>query len=264
MATSRSARRGSRPGPPPSLTVHRIAAAAVELADTEGLAAVTMRSLAAAVGVSAPGLYRYVTSRDELVGHMVDLVSADLRHPPPSGNWYATSPSSRSSSGHCSRARLDDRGGRLRAIHGSARPRPPRLGPGRARRRGGTGQPQDGGAGPRQRHRRALRPRPDPSARRPSPQPRYPGRHPRLAALLAGRPPVRPEQTSSRTSSKASCVACWAGPDRPHPGVGVGCARPDDRSGRTAEQVQADGGPRTPSSCGAPDDRRRGHHQERW
>jgi AcrR family transcriptional regulator len=48
---------------------------------------VTMRSLAAALGMSAPGLYRYVTSRDELVGHMVDLVSADLEHPPPSGDW---------------------------------------------------------------------------------------------------------------------------------------------------------------------------------
>jgi AcrR family transcriptional regulator len=48
---------------------------------------VTMRSLAAAVGVSAPGLYRYVASRDELVGHMVDLVSAGLEHPPPSGDW---------------------------------------------------------------------------------------------------------------------------------------------------------------------------------
>jgi hypothetical protein len=37
--------------------------------------------------VSAPGLYRYVASREELVGHMVDLVSADVDHPPPSGNW---------------------------------------------------------------------------------------------------------------------------------------------------------------------------------
>src|SRR4051794_5415769 len=84
---SRRARAGSRPGPPPSLTVRAIAAAAVDLADARGLAAVTMRSLAAAVGVSAPGLYRYVASRDELVGHMVDLVSADLEHPPPSGDW---------------------------------------------------------------------------------------------------------------------------------------------------------------------------------
>jgi AcrR family transcriptional regulator len=62
-------------------------AAAVDLADAKGLAAVTMRALAAAVGLSAPGLYRYVASRDELVGHMVDLVSADLEHPPPSGDW---------------------------------------------------------------------------------------------------------------------------------------------------------------------------------
>jgi AcrR family transcriptional regulator len=77
----------SRPGPTPSLTVSRIAAAAVGLADARGLDAVTMRSLAAAVGVSAPGLYRYVDSRDELVGHMVDLVSADLEHPPPTGEW---------------------------------------------------------------------------------------------------------------------------------------------------------------------------------
>jgi AcrR family transcriptional regulator len=46
-----------------------------------------MRSVAAAAGVSAPGLYRYVASRDELVGHMVDVVSADLEHPPPSGDW---------------------------------------------------------------------------------------------------------------------------------------------------------------------------------
>jgi AcrR family transcriptional regulator len=87
VARSESAGAGSRPGPPPSLTVPRIAAAAVDLADARGLAAVTMRSLAAAVGVSAPALYRYVASRDELVGHMVDLVSADLEHPPPSGNW---------------------------------------------------------------------------------------------------------------------------------------------------------------------------------
>ena len=64
-----------------------IAAAAVDLADARGLSAVTMRSVAAAVGVSAAGLYRYITSRDELVGHMVDLVSAELEHPPPSGNW---------------------------------------------------------------------------------------------------------------------------------------------------------------------------------
>lgn len=87
MGASRTVRAGSRRGPAPSLTIQGIAAAAVDLADVRGLAAVTMRSLAAALGVSAPGLYRYVASREELVGHMVDLVSAGLEHPPPSGDW---------------------------------------------------------------------------------------------------------------------------------------------------------------------------------
>lgn len=75
------------PGPARSLTVDGIAAAAVELADAGGLDAVTMRSVARAVGSSAPGLYRYVASREELVGHMVDRVSADLDHPTPSAAW---------------------------------------------------------------------------------------------------------------------------------------------------------------------------------
>lgn len=87
MVVPGSSRTGARPGPAPSLSVHAIASAAVDLADARGFAAVTMRSLAAAVGVSAAGLYRYVASRDELVAQMVDLVSADVEHPPPSGDW---------------------------------------------------------------------------------------------------------------------------------------------------------------------------------
>ncbi|WP_433784892.1 TetR/AcrR family transcriptional regulator [Actinomycetospora sp. CA-101289] len=75
-----------RPGPAPSLTVDGIAAAGIALADRGGLDAVTMRSVAAALGTSAPALYRYVASREELVGHMVDGVTAELRHPPPSGD----------------------------------------------------------------------------------------------------------------------------------------------------------------------------------
>ncbi|MEO7233946.1 MAG: TetR family transcriptional regulator, partial [Lapillicoccus sp.] len=63
--------------------------AAVVIADTQGLGAVTMRSVAAAVGVSAAGLYRYIASRDELVGHMVDRLSAEVAHPEPTGDWVA-------------------------------------------------------------------------------------------------------------------------------------------------------------------------------
>jgi AcrR family transcriptional regulator len=83
--TPRTGRSG-RPGPTPSLSTTDITSAAVVIADRDGLDAVTMRSVAAALHVSAPGLYRYVASRDELVAHMVDAVSARLEHPVPSGD----------------------------------------------------------------------------------------------------------------------------------------------------------------------------------
>jgi AcrR family transcriptional regulator len=48
---------------------------------------VTMRELAAALSTSAAALYRYVASRDELLAHMVDAASAEVKHPPPTGDW---------------------------------------------------------------------------------------------------------------------------------------------------------------------------------
>jgi AcrR family transcriptional regulator len=59
-------------GPAPSLQRETIAAAAVKLADEEGFEAVSMRSLAAALGVGATSLYRYVESKEEVVDLMVD------------------------------------------------------------------------------------------------------------------------------------------------------------------------------------------------
>lgn len=78
-----------RPGPSRSLTLDEITGAAVRVADVGGLSAATMRSIAAEVGVSAPALYRYVASRDELIGHMVDRLSAQLPDPAPTGDWIA-------------------------------------------------------------------------------------------------------------------------------------------------------------------------------
>ncbi|MFI1198205.1 TetR/AcrR family transcriptional regulator [Streptomyces sp. BHT-5-2] len=63
-------------GPKPSLTPHRIAGAAVALADAEGLDAVSMSRVAAEFGVSAMALYRYVPGKDELVELMVEFVLA--------------------------------------------------------------------------------------------------------------------------------------------------------------------------------------------
>ncbi|MFI6426953.1 GntR family transcriptional regulator [Promicromonospora sp. NPDC050880] len=47
--------------------------AAIALADTEGLAAVTMRRLAAQLGVGPMSLYRHVANKDELLVEMADL-----------------------------------------------------------------------------------------------------------------------------------------------------------------------------------------------
>ncbi len=79
----------ARPGPSRSLTLDEITAAAVRVADAGGLTATTMRSIAAEVGLSAAGLYRYVASRDELIGQMVDRLSAEVPHPEPTGDWIA-------------------------------------------------------------------------------------------------------------------------------------------------------------------------------
>lgn len=56
-----------RRGPKPSHSVDRIVAAAVELADADGLAAASLPNIAASVGLSTNALYRYVGSKDELL-----------------------------------------------------------------------------------------------------------------------------------------------------------------------------------------------------
>jgi AcrR family transcriptional regulator len=65
-------------GPKPSLTPGRIAEAAVAVADAEGLAAVSMGKVAAAFGVSAMALYRYVPGKTELVELMIESVLAEV------------------------------------------------------------------------------------------------------------------------------------------------------------------------------------------
>jgi len=77
-------------GPAPSRSRAQIAAAAVELADNEGLEAVSMRRVAAKLGVGAASLYRYLESKDELYDLMVDRVEGEDGPPPPlTGDWRA-------------------------------------------------------------------------------------------------------------------------------------------------------------------------------
>jgi len=77
------------PGRKHALTRAEVVRAGVALADAEGVAGLTMRGVADALGVSTPmSLYRYVLNKDGLVDLMLDEVSAEVDVPEgPSGDW---------------------------------------------------------------------------------------------------------------------------------------------------------------------------------
>ena len=82
----------ARRGPKPSLDVDGIVGAAVRLADAEGLAAVSMRRIAADLGVAAMSLYTHVPGKGELVDLMLDAVLGELypdEHAVTAGGWRA-------------------------------------------------------------------------------------------------------------------------------------------------------------------------------
>ncbi|MGO1545088.1 MAG: TetR/AcrR family transcriptional regulator [Gulosibacter sp.] len=54
-------------GPKREMSVERIVDAAIELADAEGLGAVSMAAVAAKLGFTPMSLYRYVTAKDDLI-----------------------------------------------------------------------------------------------------------------------------------------------------------------------------------------------------
>ena len=74
-------------GPAPSLSREEITAAAVAMADTQGIEAVSMRTLAVQLGVGAASLYRYVDRKDELIDLMVDAVMGDDLQFEIRGDW---------------------------------------------------------------------------------------------------------------------------------------------------------------------------------
>jgi AcrR family transcriptional regulator len=61
-----------RRGPKPELSIRRIVQAAVEIADADGLPAVSMASVSAELGFTTMSLYRYVASKDDLILLMQD------------------------------------------------------------------------------------------------------------------------------------------------------------------------------------------------
>ncbi|POX45555.1 TetR family transcriptional regulator [Streptomyces sp. Ru71] len=77
-------------GPKPAYSRADIAAAAVRIADADGLDAVSMRRVAAEIGCGTMSLYNYVPRKEDLYELMVDLVSGEYElSGEPSGDWRA-------------------------------------------------------------------------------------------------------------------------------------------------------------------------------
>ena len=72
-------------GPRPALSVERIVAAAVALADADGIDAVSMRKVADALGVGTMSLYRHVPGKGELLDLMYERAVADEPRQPDDG-----------------------------------------------------------------------------------------------------------------------------------------------------------------------------------
>ncbi|MBF9132908.1 TetR/AcrR family transcriptional regulator C-terminal domain-containing protein [Plantactinospora sp. S1510] len=88
--STRTPRRRSTGRTESELTQPHVVRAAIEIADTEGLPATTMRRLATELQVATMSLYRHVRGKDHLVVLMADAAfgEAELPDPAPSG-WRA-------------------------------------------------------------------------------------------------------------------------------------------------------------------------------
>ena len=69
------------------LSRDRILAAAVDLADEDGVGAVSMRRLAASLGFEAMSLYNHVANKDDLMAGMVDWIAGDMARRDPDRPW---------------------------------------------------------------------------------------------------------------------------------------------------------------------------------
>jgi AcrR family transcriptional regulator len=89
-APAQPARAAHRNEGDPDLTRERIVAAAIRVADAEGLAQLSMRRIATELGAAPMSLYRHVNGKDELLVSMMDSVLGEDPLPtrPPKG-WRA-------------------------------------------------------------------------------------------------------------------------------------------------------------------------------
>ena len=72
-----------------SLSRDSIVAAALRVADEEGLERASFRRIAEELGVTPMALYRHVEDKDDLLDGMADRIYAELPVPEAHGDWWA-------------------------------------------------------------------------------------------------------------------------------------------------------------------------------
>jgi AcrR family transcriptional regulator len=71
------------------LSRERVLLAAVALADSGGIAALSMRKLGETLGVEAMSLYNHVASKSDVLDGMIDIVFSEIELPSGDGGWRA-------------------------------------------------------------------------------------------------------------------------------------------------------------------------------
>ena len=72
------------------LSRERVLRAAIELADRDGLEALSMRRVGQALGVEAMSLYNHVANKEDLLDGMVETVVSEIDPPPSGPDWKST------------------------------------------------------------------------------------------------------------------------------------------------------------------------------
>ena len=71
------------------LSRERVLAGAVAVADSGGIAGLTIRSLAEQLGVKPMSVYHHVANKDEILDGIVDIVFSQIELPSANGEWRA-------------------------------------------------------------------------------------------------------------------------------------------------------------------------------
>src|SRR5688572_5528682 len=83
LSTRPTRRARARPG----LTRERVLHAALQIVDSEGLDALSMRRLAAELGVQAMSLYSHLADKKALLDGLQEIVLRQMPPAPPKGDW---------------------------------------------------------------------------------------------------------------------------------------------------------------------------------